>query len=58
MLDAKFQERKICEGFFFGRGGHLCHVTWTIYINVLSPFPRRLNMKFGFDWLSFRDEAV
>ena len=22
-------------------GGHLCHVTWTIYIKFLSPFPRK-----------------
>ena len=26
---------------------HLGHVTLTIYINFLSPFPRRLNMNFG-----------
>ena len=40
----------------YGRGGHLGHVTWTIYINFLSPFPRRLLM-FGFDWPSgFREE--
>ena len=32
-----------------GRGGHLGHVTWTIYINFRSPFPRRLHIKFGFD---------
>ena len=31
-------------------GGHLCYVTCTISINFLSHFPRRLHMKFGFDW--------
>ena len=36
----------------YGHGGHLGHVTWTIYINFRSPFPRRLHMKFGIDWLS------
>ena len=33
----------------YGHGDHLGHVTWTIYINICSPFPRRLRMKFGFD---------
>ena len=27
--------------------GHLGHVTWTIYTNFRSPFPRRLHIKFG-----------
>ena len=36
----------------YGRGGHLGHVTWTIYINICSPVPRRLHVKFGFDWPS------
>ena len=41
----------------YGRGGHLGHVTWTIYVNFRSPFPRRLHIKFGFDWPSgFRGE--
>ena len=35
-----------------GRGGHLGHVTWTIYTNFASPFQRRLHIKFGFDWQS------
>ena len=43
----------------YGHGGHLGHVTWTIYINFRSPFPRRLHIKFGFDWPSgFRGEDV
>ena len=42
-----------------GRGGHLGHVTWTIYINFRSPFPRRLHIKFDFDWPSgFRGEDI
>ena len=43
----------------YGHCGHLGHVTWTIYKNVRSPFPRRLHIKFGFDWPSdFRGEDV
>ena len=30
-------------------GGHFGHMTWIIYINFRSPFPRRLHIKFGFD---------
>ena len=28
----------------YGHGGRLGHVTWTIYINFRSPFPRRLHI--------------
>ena len=43
----------------YSHGGHLGHVTLTIYINFLSPFPRMLHMKFGFDWpIGFRGEDV
>ena len=43
----------------YGRGGHLGHVTWTIYINLGFPFPRRLHIKFGFDFpIGFRGEDV
>ena len=43
----------------YGHGGDLDHVTWTIYINFRSPFPRRLHIKFGFDWPSgFREEDL
>ena len=54
MFHAKFHDhRTICSvgedfGRFFtlyGNGGHLGHVTWTIYINCLSPFPRRVHKK-------------
>ena len=67
MLHAKFQDhRTSCSGkvFFkdftiYGHGGHLGHVTWTIYVNFCSPFPRRLHIKFGFDWPSgFSGEDV
>ena len=60
MLHAKFQDNCLLgsgEDFFkvftiYGRGGHLGHLTWTIYINFGSPFSRRLHMKFGSDWPS------
>ena len=58
MLHAKFQDHRFVRRIFlkvltiYGRGGHLDHVTWTIYTNLGSPFPRRLHIKFGFDWPS------
>ena len=68
MLHAKFQDHRTSgsgeEDFFkvftiYGHGGHLGHVTWTIYTNFRSPFPRRLHIKFGFDWPSgFSGEDV
>ena len=67
MPHTKFRENRHAgagEDFFkvftiYGHGGHLGHVTWTIYINFRSPFPRRLHIKFGFDWPSgFRGEDV
>ena len=64
MLHAKFQDHRTSssgeEDFtIYGHGGHLGHVTWTIFINFRSPFPRRLHIKFGFDWQSgFRGEDV
>ena len=33
-------------------------MTWTIYTNVCSTFPRRLYIKFGFDWPSGLGEDV
>ena len=36
----------------YGHGGELGHVTWTICTNFGPPFPRRLHIKFGFDWPS------
>ena len=53
MLHTKFRENRPAgsgeEDFFkvfaiYGCGGHLGHVTWTIYINFRSPFPRRLHI--------------
>ena len=42
-----------------GHGGHLGHVTLTIYITFHSLFPEGLHMKFGIDWPSgFREEYV
>ena len=66
MLHAKIQDHRTSgsgEDFFkvftiYGHGGHLGHVTWTIYINFCSPFPKRLHVKFGFDWpSSFREDV-
>ena len=50
MLNTKFRENRVFT--IYGRGGHLDHVTWTIYIKFRSSFPRRLHIKFGFDWPS------
>ena len=67
MLHSKFRgnrpygsgEDVLGEFIIYGRGGHLGHVTWTIYTNFCSPFPRRLHIKFGFDWPNgFRGEDV
>ena len=60
MLHAKFQDHRTSgsgEDFLkvftiYGHGGNLGHVTWTIYINFGYPFPRKLHIKFGFDWPS------
>ena len=68
MLHAKFQTYRPSgsgeedfKTFFaiYSHGGHLGHVTWTIYINFYSHFLWMLHMKFGFDWpSSFREEDV
>ena len=43
----------------YGRGGHLGHMTKMRRTNFCSPYPRRLHIKFGFDWPSgFRGEDV
>ena len=56
MIHAKFQDHRTSgpgeEITIYGHGGHLGHMTWTIYINFRSPFPKRLHIKFGFDWPS------
>ena len=41
----------------YGCGGHLVHVTRVPRTNLRSPYPRRLYIKFGFDWPSgFRED--
>ena len=56
MLHTKFRENRPAgsgeEDYLrvftiYGLGGHLGHVTWTIYINFRFAFPRRLHIKFG-----------
>ena len=43
----------------YGHGGHLGHVTRTIWTNFRSPILRSLHMKFEFNWPSgFRGEDV
>ena len=35
----------------YRHGGHFGHVTKTVFTKLLCPlFPRRLHIKFGFDW--------
>ena len=66
MFHAKFQNHRPSGSKDFLKvfaiyinGGHLGHVTWTIYINFRSPFLRMLQMKFGFDWPSgFRGDHL
>ena len=59
MLHAKFQDHRTSGSGIFKGFYHLGHVTWTIYINFRSPFPRRLHIQFDFDWpSSFRGEDV
>ena len=60
ILHAKFHDHRTISSVgvvflrfnIYGCSGHLGHVTWTIFINFLSSFPRRLHIKFGFDWPS------
>ena len=68
MLHNKFQghqplgsgEEDFLRFFIINRhGGHLGHVTWTVWTNFRSPIPRRLHMKFSFNRPSgFRGEDV
>ena len=68
MLHTKFRgnlpDRSGEEDFWrvftiYGRGGHLGHVTQMPRTNFPSPYPKRLHIKFGFDWPSgFREEDV
>ena len=60
MLHAKFQVQMSfysggeCFKRFtiYGHGGHLVHLTKPIFTMFRPLFPRRLNMKFAFDWPS------
>ena len=67
MLHAKFHDHRTSgsgeEDFksftIYGRGGHVGHVTWTIYISFCFPIPRRLHINFDIDWPNgFREEDV
>ena len=68
MLHTKFRENRPAgsgeEDFrrvftIYGRGGHLGHVTHMLQTNFRSPYTRRLQIKFGFDWASgFGEEDV
>ena len=68
MFHAKFQNHRPSgsgEKYFltvfaiYSHGGHLGHVTLTIYANFHCPFQTILHIKFGFDWPSgFRGEDV
>ena len=42
----------------YGHGGHLGHVTWTIYINFRSPFLRMLHMKFALIGPAVSEEKI
>ena len=51
-LQAKFHrhttsgsgEKKLLKGFtIFGRGGHLCHATWTIYTKFPNVIAETIN---------------
>ena len=58
MLHTKFRENGLAgsgEDFFriftiYGRGGHLGHVTKMPRTKYRSSYPRRLHIKFVFDW--------
>ena len=68
MLHAKFQyhrasgsgEQDFLKVFtIYGRGGHLGHVTKTIFINLCPLFLRSLHIKICFDWPSgFKEEDL
>ena len=54
MLHARFQNHRPSDFLkvfaIYSHGGHLGHVTMTIYINFHSSFIRMLHMTYGFDW--------
>ena len=58
MLHTKFRGNRLAgsvEDFrmvftIYGHGGHLGHVSQMLRTNFRSPYPRRLHIKFDFDW--------
>ena len=65
MLHSKFQNQRPSgsgeENYMaiYSHGGHLGHVTMTIYIYFHSPFLRMLHMTLGFDWTNgIREEDL
>ena len=67
MLHTKFRgnqttgsREEFCRVFtIYGHGSLLGHVTKMLSTNFRSPYPMRLNIKFGLDWPSgFRGEDV
>ena len=68
MLHTKFRENRPAlsgeEDFLrvftiYGHGGHLDYVTLMLQTHFRYPYPRRLHIKFGFDWPSgFREEDL
>ena len=51
-----FQRRRFYVFTIYGHGCHLGHVIRTVWTPFLSPFPRRLHMKFGFNRPSGEDD--
>ena len=67
MLHAMFRSnrtigsgQKMFEGVLtiYGRGGLLRHVTQMPRANFRFPYPRRLHIKFGFDWPMVSEKNV
>ena len=54
MLHTKFQvpEKKIFKVFFtiYGHGGHFGHVNQMPQTYFRPLYPRKFNIKFGYDW--------
>ena len=51
--------KKILKDFtIYGRGGHFGHVTQMPRPNFRSLYPRRLHIKFGFDWQAVSEKKM
>ena len=51
--------RRFLKGFtIYGCGGHHGHMTWTIYTNFGSPFPRRLHINLALIGLVVSEEKT